>query len=67
MFGLCLIVLLSLLVSPIHLRDRAGWLRNSSISLPAPASPHRGDGHGGGGARGTEVGGRGGCQGGWRR
>ena len=36
------------------LRDRDGWLRDSSTALPAPASPHCGDGHGGGGTRGAE-------------
>ena len=41
----------------------AGWICDPSTALPAPASPYRGDGHGGGGASGAKhlvvgVGGR---------
>ena len=45
-----MVVHLCLLVSHIYLRDWTGRLRDSSTS-PYPASPHRNDGLGGGGAR----------------
>ena len=40
--------------APINLGNRAGWFSHPSTALPASASPHRGDGHGGGGASGAK-------------